>query len=102
MARFGVTPNRTQQGGAEFCSGTGKSARASEQRTKGKYRAMKGRNMASLESDFFPEVEETLIIEDDGPVQPEDALVNTKGASLNYTKWDAAGPYCADKSSFVE
>ena len=60
---------------------------------------MKGRNMASLESDFFPEVEETLIIEDDGPVQPEDALVNTKGASLNYTKGNAGVPSAKKRGS---
>ena len=61
--------------------------------------------MASLEIDYFPQSEETeevILIDDEGPVQPGDALVNTKGASLNYTLWDAAGPFCADKSSFTE
>ncbi len=48
-----------------------------------------------------PEIEDSLEISDTGPVSEKDQIVNTKGASLNYTLWSvqAEGPFCADKSS---
>lgn len=49
-----------------------------------------------------PEVDEEFIdVDDPGSVNERDQLVNTKGASLNYTVWmlHAEGPFCADKNT---
>lgn len=58
--------------------------------------------MAYLAPEWTSETDDSIEVDDEGPVIPDDdALVNSKGASVNYVAWDSygLGAFCADKSS---